>query len=324
MTREHLKPKNEAHWLSMRLGDVTSTESAALFGQSPYETAFELWHRKRARQEKAFEETERTAWGKRLQDSIALGVAADFGVSVVRQDDYIRIPGARMGSSFDFEVTGLSGALVTGERGILSHMFTQHGRGLMEIKNVDRLVFRDQWAAGEDGYIEAPAHIEVQLQHQLHVRDVAWGAICALVGGNTVRVIVRERMADVGRSLEAKIQKFWESVELDQPPPPVYPEDAGFVASLYGYAEPGKVFDGRGNADLAELAGHYCAAAEREKLAKEDKEVARAKLLEQIGDAERALLDGYTISAAMVAPTRVEYDRAGYRGWRVTPKKPKP
>lgn len=321
MNREILTPKNEAHWLSMRLQDVTSTESAALFGQSPYETAFELWHRKRSQQDKAFTETERTAWGKRLQDSIALGVAHDHGVRVKSQDAYVRIPELRMGSSFDFEITHAIADM--GNQNILKSMFAQHGIGLMEIKNVDRMVFNDQWTKGEDGYIEAPPHIEVQLQHQLHVRDVAWGAIVALVGGNTVSVIVRERMRDVGAGLEAKIAAFWKSIDANDPPPPFYPDDAEFVSRLYGYAEPGKVFDGRDRLDLAELAAAYCEATAREKLAKEDKEIARAKILEQIGDAERALLDGYTISAAMVAPTRVEYDRAEYRGWRVTAKKGK-
>lgn len=324
MTREILQPKNEAHWLAMRLGDVTSTESSALFGQSPYETHFELWHRKRDKADKAFEETERTAWGKRLQDSIALGVAHDYGIVVARQDAYVRIPEVRMGSSFDFEITGIDDKVMDDRRQILRAMFTQHGPGLMEIKNVDRLVFKDQWATEEDGYIEAPPHIEVQLQHQLHVRGVAWGAICVLVGGNTGYVIVRERMRDVGARLEAKIAAFWESIANNDAPPPIYPDDAEFVASLYGYAEPGKVFDGRGDATLALLAGEYCEAADREKLAKEDKSVAKAKILEVIGDAERALLDGYTVTAGMVGPTRVEYDREGYRNWRVTPKKVKP
>ena len=41
-----LDPADEAEWLAMRRQDVTSTETAALFGLSPYTTAFEVWHQR--------------------------------------------------------------------------------------------------------------------------------------------------------------------------------------------------------------------------------------------------------------------------------------
>ena len=321
MPRITINPENQSAWLALRPFDVTSTESAALFGLSPYATAFELWHRKHDKTVVEFDATERMEWGTDLQDAIALSLARRYGVLVRKATEYGRITESRMGASFDFEITGVADKLP--DDMLLASMFAEHGPGLLEIKNVDRMIFKDQWQANDANEMEAPGHIEIQVQHQLHVKDRAWAAIGVLVGGNTGRILVRRRDLEVGASLEARIAAFWQSVDDGIEPSPMFPGDAAFVTKLYGYAEPNKVFDGRGNPELVELAQAYRAAADTEKLAKEDKDVAKAKLLQAIGDAERAYLDGYTISAAMVGPAHVEYDRAGYRGWRLTKGKAK-
>jgi hypothetical protein len=62
------------------------------------------------------------------------------------------------------------------------------------------------------------------------------------------------------------------------------------------------------------------------KKAAEDKQkVAKAELLQLIGDSERVICqDGVSISAGMVAEAEVKaYTRAGYRGFRVNQKSKK-
>jgi predicted phage-related endonuclease len=314
-------PPNEAIWHGLRAEDITSTESAALFDMSPYTTRFELWHRKHGKQVVDFEATGRMLWGTRLQDAIARGIAEDHGIKVRRYNAYVRLTDVRMGASFDFEIVGVTDGYA-GRESRLRELYQERGPGILEIKNVDGLIFRDQWAVTEDREIEAPDHIEIQVQHQLHVIERAWSVIGVLVGGNAPKILVRDRHPDVGAGIEARIREFWQSVEAGTPPPPHYPDDAEFVARLYGFAEPGKVFDGRDDAKLATLCREYRDAADREKLAKEDKEVAKAKILEHIGDAERALLDDYTISAGLIGPAHVEFDRKGYRNFKLTPRKP--
>jgi predicted phage-related endonuclease len=110
MTRKIFYPENEAAWHALRCLDVTSTESAALFGMSPYATAFEIWHRKREATPLVIEAEGRMLWGQRLQDVIARGVAEDYGVKVRKMTGYQRIEEIRMGSSFDFEIIGGSTA----------------------------------------------------------------------------------------------------------------------------------------------------------------------------------------------------------------------
>lgn len=321
-------PANEQEWHNLRIADVTSTESSALFDMSPYATAFELWHRKRQATPVVIEAEGRMLWGIRLQDVIARGVAEDYGVKVRRLNAYMRLPDVRMGSSFDFEIVGFADGQVDGvwaevsaERNQLRRLYRELGPGNMEIKNVDALVFRDQWTVNEDRSIEAPGHIEIQVQHQMHVSGRKWTALVVLVGGNTPKVIVRKYDAEVGQAIEQRVRDFWRDVDAGNEPAPTFPDDAAFMCKLFGYAEPGKVYDGRGKAELVDLCNEYKRAADREKLAAEDKAIAKAKLLAAIGDAEKATLDGFTISAGLVGPCEVAYTREGYRNFRVTPKK---
>ncbi len=313
-------PDNEAAWLAMRKPNVNSTESAMLYGLSPYGTLFELWHHKRDGADVAFDSNERMEWGQDLQDAIAISLARRYGLAIRKFTEYISLNDVRMGSSFDFEVVGISQCPDDDSDQILQMLFLTHGPGILEIKNVDSLVFRNNWL-NDDKTIAPPGHIEIQVQHQLHVSGHKWAAIGVLVGGNTGKLVTRMADLDVGASLESRITEFWESIEEGAEPDPIYSGDAAFVASLYGYAEPGKVFDGRGNEELAALCEQYRAAAEREKEAKSDKETAKAQTLRIIGDAERAILDRYTISAGLIGPAHIEYDRAGYRNLRVTEKK---
>lgn len=314
-----LHPESETVWRALRTHDVTSTESAALFGLSPYTTEFELWHRKKEAIEAAFEENERMLWGQRLQDAIARGIAEDYAVKVRKLTAYMRHNHVRMGASFDFEIVGtLSEAAPYND---LVANYEKSGAGILEVKNVDSLIFRDQWQVGEEGEIEAPAHIEVQIQHQLHVVDRDWGVIAALIGGNTPKLLFRHRDRAVGVAIENKIREFWASIEANAPPAPNFKDDAQFIAKLYGYAEPGKIVSAYDNQELASLCARYSELAAMEKNAKEEKQAVKAELLTKIGDAEKVFADGFTISAGVVGPMEKSYSQPAYRNFRVTPKK---
>src|SRR3990167_5628915 len=99
-----IKPTSEADWLSLRTLDITSTEISALFGCSPYSTAFELWHRKKSGVIVQLKENERMFWGTKLQDAIAAGIAEEQGWAIRRMNEYIRNAELRIGSSFDFAI----------------------------------------------------------------------------------------------------------------------------------------------------------------------------------------------------------------------------
>jgi putative phage-type endonuclease len=317
MTTEIIIPSNEAHWLAMRKLDVTSTESAALFGMSPYTTHFELWHAKRSGLAREFKTNERMKWGNRLEAAIAHGIAEEQGWEIKPLKEYMRDPDARIGSSFDFVITNLDGGPVH-----------------LEIKNVDYLAFRDGWIEHEDGSIEAPEHIEMQVQHQMAVSGFRRSFIGAFIGGNRGVVIERERDEQVIAAIKAKVADFWRTVDAGEEPAAVMPGDADAVIRLNQYAQPGKILDATGDANIAALVLEYKRLAAAEKNATDDKEVIKAELLKAIGDAEKVILDGWTISAAMQAetpPTLITESmvgtsyggRKGFRGIRINARKDK-
>lgn len=316
MKSEIITPQNHDDWLAMRRLDVTSTESAALFGLSPYMTHFELWHRKASGQEPEFKVNDRMRWGNRLEAAIAHGIAEEQGWEIQPLKDYMRLAGLRIGSSFDFVITNLREP---------AHL---------EIKNVDFLAFREGWIEHDDGSIEAPEHIEIQVQHQMLVSGFKRSFIGAFIAGNRGVVIERERDEQVIAAIKHRISEFWATIASGQQPDPIMPDDAMAVIGLNQYAQPGKVLDASGDANIASLVLNYKAAAKAEADAAADKDVAKARLLEAIGDAERVLLDGWTISASLQAdtpPTLITADmigktyggRKGFRNLRINPRKTK-
>lgn len=315
MTTEIIVPNSQEHWLELRKKDVTSTESACLFGESPYMTHFDLWHRKRTGVVPEFKANERVLWGQRLESAIAYGIAEEQGWDVKPMKEYFRNPDLRMGSSFDFVITNLGEPI---------HL---------EIKNVDYLAFRDGWLEHDDGSIEAPTHIELQVQHQMAVSGFKRAFIGAFIAGNRGVVIERLRDEDVIAAIKAKVADFWRTVDDGQDPEPVMPGDAEVMIRLNQYAKPGKVLDASSDDVLAELIERYKLAAAAEKNATEDKDVAKAEIFKHIADAEKVLTGSWTVSAAMQAetpPTLITANmvgtsyggRKGFRNLRINPRKP--
>lgn len=302
MNRKVIIPKDEQEWLALRTKDITSTDVAALFGISPYLTEFELWHRKKSGMAGDFQVNERMTWGTRLQDAIAVGIAVDHKLEVDKMIDYMRIPELRMGSSFDY----FEGA-----------------NGILEVKNVDSLAYKDGWIV-DGANVEAPAHIELQVQHQMLVSGRTQAAIGALIGGNRVVIIRRKPDLAVAHAIKSKVAKFWESIDANQPPEPNFKEDAAFISRLNGYAEPGKVVNATGDNIIAGLVRDYKEWSAKSESAKNEKDAIKARLLTLIGDAEKVTGDGWSISARTLPSTWVEaYERKGYRDFRVNLKKEK-
>lgn len=310
----------ESEWLALRATDLTSTETAALFGASPYVTEFELFHRKRGSLSSEFTSNERVTWGTRLEAAIAHGIAEDRGWTIEPLKTYWRIASEGIGSSFDYVITSLP-----------------DGPALLEIKSVDGLAYRQNWIMEDDANEpEAPLQIEFQVQHQLLVSGFSRCFIGALVGGNQTVVLERPRNEPVIAEIRKRAALFWGRVNRADAPPAVYPDDSDNVRRLHSHAEPGKVLTALtdDHADLHMLIRRYHDAQRAEKLAEEDKKTAAAQILEMIGDNEKVITPFGSLSAGVVADslgTEVTADmvgtfiggRKGYRSCRFYPKRGK-
>ena len=308
-----LDPADEAEWLAMRRQDVTSTETAALFGLSPYTTAFEVWHQKKSGEVVAFNESERMTWGKRLEPTIAAGVAEDQGWTIEPFKTYIRDDSIRMGSSFDFRIID-----------------AEQGDGILEIKNVDRQAFAKKWVEHPNGDIEAPEHIELQVQHQMELSCLNWAVIAALVGGNELKMIHRERDNAVGIAIRHKISEFWRSIENNEPPRPDYERDYDRIVRSNLDAVGDEEIDA--DNDLEDMMFELVEAQAARKNAEAAEKIAKAKIMERVGTASKVRASFGTLSCGASQPTKgklITPDMVGtyvgarqaFRMIRFTPKK---
>lgn len=313
-------PDNKEHWLEMRSRNINSTEVASLFGLSPYLTRFELWHRQKGNVVADFQANERSLWGNRLEDAIAQASAEERGWKIRKAPEYVQCPDLRIGSSFDYIIQE---QLTITDKDRFEPRFLDEE--ILEIKNVDSLVFKDGWLVDDDGDIEAPPHIELQIQTQMIMKpEVKRTVLRALIGGNRMVEIVRERDPEIIAAILQKVQEFWHSIDNNIEPSADFSLDDETLRKLYGYAEPGKVVDMTGDAQVEALVNEYNMAQEAFKLAEERKKAAKGELLTLIGDAEKVLGNGFSISAGVVGDSYIEaHTRAGYRGFRIYKKKVK-
>lgn len=316
MTIQTIEIQNQHQWLTERAKDVTSTEVSALFGLSPYLTEFELFHQKRDAVVVKIEPNERMKWGNRLESAIAQGAAEDMGWNIAKLNVYMRDQAARIGSSFDFEIKS-----------------SANGPGILEVKNVDWVQYQKNWIDDGNGNIEAPEHIELQVQHQMEISGFEWCAIVALVGGNEQKIVLRNRDRDIGKSIREKTGEFWNRVLQNQPPSADYTRDAEFIIKqLRRDSVEGLVAEA--DAELEDMIKQYefvrKEAADLEKI----KEQRRAEILDRIGPASKVLTSFGSLSTGqvkgrsgtLITPQMVGTvigATEGYRSFRFYPKKEK-
>lgn len=295
MNRVIIPITSQEQWHQLRAGVLTSTDCATLFNLSPYQTIFELWHRKKDGLIVSFDENQRMKWGNRLESAIAFGVAEENNWVVSSMKDFYIIDGLRLGSSFDF--------------------FIQDREAILEIKNVDGLIYRNNW--DED---EAPYHIELQVQFQMLVSGYKRAYICALVGGNELKLIERTADEDIQQEILRRAADFWKSIEDNIEPKPDYEKDAEYIIKLNQFAEPNKIYAGD-LTELADISMKYNDISKQIEDLKTKKEGLKARIFEIMGDAEKVRDRKFSISAGVTGPSEVSYTRSSFRNIRVTIKK---
>jgi predicted phage-related endonuclease len=269
---------------------------------SPYGTELELFYRKKTGELAVFQDNPRAEAGRILEPSIAALAGIALNCDVLEFKVYARDAVDKMGSSFDYEIT--SG---------------KYKGWLLEIKNVDYLIYRDQW---EDD--EAPDHIEVQCQHQLELTKRPGIIIACLVGGNDLKLIPRERNEKMGRGIRNRIVKFWDDVTLNREPKPNFSRDAEFIISLHQTAGDRLVMLPDGD-PIGELLSEYRQTRVDYKAAEDASKALKAEILTLIDDdVNKVKYGNLSLSCGEIASTVVEeYTRSGYRGFTVRETKPK-
>lgn len=294
--------KDDAQWHGLRAQHVGGSEVAALFGEHPQVSPFELWCRKKGTvAEPELSDNDRVFWGKVLEPAIAEGVAAKTGWNVQKVRRYHSLlPEVGLGGSLDYE--------------IVAH---ERGPGVLEIKTADWLIAR-RW---EDG--EPPLSYELQVQSYLACTGRAWGCMAVLIGGNELRLFEYENRPKTIEIIKTEVATFWQSIADDKPPKPDYERDVATIGRLYASTTSGKTVDMSTSNRLPELIADYQRGAAEEKSGQAIKAAAKGEMLTLIGDAERVVCGSAAISCKMIAGTHIEYDRREYRDFRINEKKEK-
>lgn len=274
---------DKTKWLALREPNINSTDSAALFGLSKYKSEFTLYHEKKKNIDDLFVENIRSILGDKLESGIAAAFEEITGWDNRPFKDYLSIDDLRIGSSFDYEIT--------------SGPFKDW---ILEIKLVDFLIFRDEWIYNDDDNTgEAPAHIEVQVQHQLLVSGKKGAIILACVGGNSLNWIIRERDESMIEAIKNRIAKFWHDFDNNLEPSPNYNTDSKSIAALYKNADNDKFIDISENDETifnAHLDNYKKWSDEISKL-EALKQSVKSEIWHSIGDAGKALSRKYKLTA---------------------------
>jgi predicted phage-related endonuclease len=302
-------------------------EAAAPDELDPFETRFALWMRKAGKLPAEPESVpsftgarpalrDRLFWGNVREQGIAQAIADVTGWKI-QPGGFVQHPSLEgMSATPDFFLT--MGAT----------------DGVLEIKNVDRIIFRRWperiepgvfwWRDGgwEEAEIQPPFRVKLQCQAQMAATGLPTSVTGPLVGGNELYLFRVDRHPGVIARIEREIQAFWASIAAGEPPPPDWKLDVETICALMGNVDPGTVKDLRGNEEALELARAYHDTQKREKAAKTEKDGLKAQILTLIGTAERAIFDeGFNLWAGEVAGGHRSFDVDPYRGFLLTQSK---
>ncbi len=162
---------------------------------SPYSTGYRLWLEKRGDiKPENLDEVERIQAGTFMEPAIAEWAKTKWGWNIRKVRRYLKhATVGGWGASLDYEVheAGASGAPV-------------------EIKNVDYLIFKDQWVVEDDEIVGVPMHINLQVQAQIGVAETDHAWVVACVGGNRLYRGRIERHEPTQALIADAITAFWD------------------------------------------------------------------------------------------------------------------
>jgi predicted phage-related endonuclease len=265
-------------WHELRLKHVGGSEVAALFNACSYLTSLELYLIKRGEAPAGIEDNERMFWGRMVEDAVAQGVAQVKGWVIENPKAYYICDDTR-------------GMGCTPDRFICDAK--DRPLGLLQIKNVDRLIF-SKWENGEP-----PLQYQLQLQHELACTGLTWGALAVLVGGNELKICEYQAHAGAIARIKEAITKFWHMVDNAIQPPAVA-DDYEILKELRP-ADEHRIIDLSHDNEFPELCATAIEASERRKEAEKQERAAKAAILQKIGDAGRATCSGFTVKKTTVS-----------------------
>ncbi len=270
---------------AFRASVIGASEVAALFDKSPWLTAFELWHRKKGTIDTPeFATDERQQAGVRMESAIVDWACDKWGYTKIKTPKRVQI--GRLGGHPDQ----------------LAHC-PQRGLGVLEVKTVDRLMFRD-WGD------EPPLHYQLQAITYAGLVGLKWADLIVLVGGTQLERFQIDARPKLFAEICERVEAFWQSIEEGRAPLPDFTRDKDTIGAIcrdLSIEEIDLTSDNLAPAACQEyLAAH---AAEKEAAAR--KEAAQAEIMFKLAQAATsggdpvkrivATMPGFRATATLIA-----------------------
>ena len=275
---------DDARWHELRAPDITASVAPALLGIHEYKTAFSVYQEKTGAVKDSVSDTGAVRRG-RLLEPVAVQVLREDNPSwAIRYNNgedrvYYREAETRLGATPDVEVV------------------SERGKGVVQIKSVAERIYRQKWCA--NGAPEPPLWIAVQTIIEATLTGSEWAAVMPLVVDNELITPIIDIPLNSGvmDRVRAAVADFWDRVARNDPYPPDYKRDGDTLLSLYG-SDDGSTIDLTGWNQGPELAAEDARLAGDIKIASDRRKAIKAELLDKMGSAAVATIDGRVFATA--------------------------
>ncbi len=218
-----IRELSREEWLALRTSTIGASEAAAACGESPYQSAIELWSFKSGLLTPPdLSEVEHILWGNIHEPAIVRETCRREGLRLLDVEEAC----VRLGDHPDFEIVGIVEGRQLFLRSRLYPWMSTTLDGLALTPKPEMLVsieakttsewLLDDWKDGA-----YPGHHQIQVTHQLAVvTPVAYGILAGLIGGNKLKIAPPiARAAAPIHSLVVLEREFWRCVQEKDAPP---------------------------------------------------------------------------------------------------------
>lgn len=273
-------------WLDMRAKNIGASEIAAIFGESQFRTAYQLYAEKAGLVPASAPSSQIMERGLILEPAVAEAVRLLRPQwSIVKNEDYLSSDEWRLGATPDYIVYDR-------ERG--SH-------GVLQTKAIAMPEYLEKWQDGPPmGYVLQTAQ-ETMLDAMNRATPGGWGAIGVLAissYGYESRVWEFERNVGAEQKIINAARRFWSDVAAGREPVPDFSRDGDVIRAMHP-RDDGTTIDLTGDNRLAWLLAERNVLAERLKtdtVAEKRLKAINAEIASKMGAASVAICGDREIS----------------------------
>ena len=285
--------KTEEEWLELRKGGIGGSDAGTVCGVNAYKSPYALWAEKTHTVEVEFTGNEATKWGHRLERVVAEAYAEDYSRAIVEWPVILKSEeNPFMFANLDFLEVEPSDEFPAGQ--VTTWRFREVPPNVLGILEVKTSGIATHGNAAHWANDQIPQSYMLQGYHYGIVTGIEKVTFAALVGGQGLQVREMQWDDSIAENIVIAESQFWDMVQLG-----IAPEVDGSDATeavqqqRYPRHEEGKEF--KGDSTFGALWDEFNHAKKTAEEADQRRKELRAKIIETIGNAEFASVNGIPV-----------------------------